>query len=813
MLKNYFNVSFRNLTRHKFYSILNILGLTIGLACFMMISLFVIDELGYDKFFKDSERIFRVNFYGKLNGSEMASANVGFPTGPALKADYPEVEDVVRINETGNWFIREKDKMQTFKEENVIMVDSNFFQFFSVPLVYGNPKTCLQRPNTIVMDVSTSRRMFGEENPVGKTLVLDNQDDYEVTGVYEDLPNNSHFHHNIMLSMITFNRESRSDQWLSTNFNTYVRLREGTTKEQFDANFPQVIQKYCAPLISQYLGMDMEEFGKNGNAIGFELFPLEDIHLYSHSDDELEANGDIKYVYIFSAVALFILILACINFMNLATARSANRAKEVGVRKVMGAIKGQLVNQFISEAVLLSLISGALAFILVLLLLPQFGNLASKTLDITLLFDWQYLSIITAIVLLVGFLAGSYPAFYLSAFRPAEVLKGKVRQGMKSGPIRSALVVFQFSISIIMIIGTAVVFDQLSYIQNKKLGFDKERIIMVKDAWILRDKANTFKEEVKRNPNILQGSMTGFSPVGENGNSNLHFNGATPTTENSLVINQGWVDYDYKNLLGIQMADGRFFSKDYGSDSSACVINEAAAKAFGYETPVGDKLYSHGGQGEDGLPEIEGYKIIGVVKDFHFKSLRDKITPLIMRLGNSSNYAMFKIQGEDIKGTITAIESTWDEFAPGQPFSYTFLDQKFDQEYEAEQKVGEIFSVFAVLAIFIACLGLFGLAAFTAEQKTKEIGIRKALGASVTNIVTLLSRNFVKLVIISFVVSVPISYWGMKQWLDDFAYRTEIKPLTFIIAGLLAFVVAIATMSFQSWKAARVNPVKSLRDE
>jgi putative ABC transport system permease protein len=499
MLKNYISVSLRNIKRHKFYSILNVLGLTIGLVCFMMISLFVIDEMSYDTFHKHADRIFRVDFYGKLNGSEIMSSNVGAPMAKALVADYPEVEDATRINATGNWFIKEKGTTKTFKEETVLMADSNFFDFFSVKLVYGNPETCLQRPNTLVMDLTTSRKMFGDENPVGKILVLDNEDDYEVTGVYEDLPSNSHFHHNVLLSMITFPRSESNDSWLSTNFTTYLRLQEGVSQKAFESKFPEVISKYCAPLISKFLNMDMNEFGGSGNELAFLLFPLTDIHLYSHKEDELEANGDIKYVYIFSAVALFILSLACINFMNLATARSANRAKEVGIRKVMGAFRKQLIAQFISEAVLLSFISFALAFVLAILLLPDFEQLASKTFQISQLFQWQYITLMGSLVLLVGLLAGSYPAFYLSAFRPAEVLKGKVRQGMKSGPIRSALVVFQFSISIMMIIGTAIVFDQLSYIQNKKLGFNKDRIIMVHDAWILRDQVNAFKNEVKRN--------------------------------------------------------------------------------------------------------------------------------------------------------------------------------------------------------------------------------------------------------------------------------------------------------------------------
>lgn len=812
MFRNYLIISLRNLLRHKFYSILNILGLTIGLICFMMISLFVMDELSYDKFHRDYQNIYRIDFYGKLNGAGIESSNVGPPMAKTLKAEYPEIEDAVRINDTGNWFIKEKGTTKTFKEEQVLMADANFFDFFTVELIYGDPKTCLERPNTLVMDQTTAIKMFGDVNPVGKVLVLDNTDDYEVTGVYADLPANSHFHKNVLLSMVTFKRSRDNDAWLSTNYSTYVRLKDGVTQADFEPKFAEVIEKYCAPLINKYLNMSMKEFGSTGNELTFKLFPLQDIHLYSHKEDELEANGDIKYVYIFSAVAFFILALACINFMNLATARSANRAKEVGVRKVMGAFRKQLIIQFMSESVMLTFISCLLAFILALILLPDFGKLAAKTFEIGQLVRWEFMAFLAALIVIVGLLAGSYPALYLSAFRPVEVLKGKARQGMRSGPIRSALVVFQFSISIFMIIGTAVVFDQLSYIQNKKLGYDKEQILMVNDAWILRDKAESFKNEVMRNSDILDATLASFTPVNDFGNTDVHFKDPIANSENSLVISQAWVDYNYLDVMGMTLAHGRFFSKDFGNDSMACVLNEAAVKAFGYENPIGDKLYTIDDDGK-GNEITNGSTIVGVVKDFHFRSLKEEIGPLVIRLGQGNGFGLFKVQSQNIQSTIDQISSTWDEFAPGQPFSYTFMNQRFDSMYEAEQKVGEIFTVFAGLAILIACLGLFGLAAFTAEQKTKEIGIRKALGASIPSIVILLSKNFIKLVLISFVISVPVAYFAMKEWLNDFAYRTEIKLTTFIVAGLIAFAVAWITMSFQSWKAARMNPVKSLRDE
>ena len=430
MLKNYFNVALRNLFKHKFYSLLNVIGLSIGLACFMLISLFVKDEMSYDAHFDDAERIYRVDFAATLNGADHISAAIGAPTALALRTDYPEVEDAVLIRNSGNWFVKRKGQTETFKEEHVAMADSNFFKFFSLELIYGDPKTALNRPNTLVLDRTTAIKIFGDMNPVGEVLVLDNRTDYEVTGVYEDIPDNTHFHHDMMLSMSTF-EWTNNQNWLSTNFNTYLKMKEGNFGEALEAKFPDMVQTYCAPLIGQFLNMNMEEFRNSGNAVGFSLFPLTDIHLTSNKESDLEANGDIKYVYIFSAVGLFILILACINFMNLATARSANRAKEVGVRKSMGARKNQLINQFISEALLISILAFFIACLISFLTIPSFNALAVKELSFSNLLDTSFVLFMLGVMVLVGLLAGSYPAFYMSMFKPAEALKGTVRTSLR----------------------------------------------------------------------------------------------------------------------------------------------------------------------------------------------------------------------------------------------------------------------------------------------------------------------------------------------------------------------------------------------
>ncbi|MEQ9466379.1 MAG: FtsX-like permease family protein [Ekhidna sp.] len=812
MLKNYFNVALRNLFKHKFYSLINILGLSIGLTCFLMISLYVVDELSYDSFHSDADRIYRMDFTGNINGSEFITALASAPAGPTMPIEFPEVEDATRLRSSGNWIIKKKDTENAYNEDDVVYADKNFFTFWDFELLNGNPETCLERPNTLVISQSLADKVFGDEDPIGKIVVLDNSDDWEVTGVYADMPSNSHFSFNMMLSMES-REEAQSQMWMSFNFNTYLKLQEEYDPNLLEAKFPDLIEKYIGPEIEKFMGATLEEFYEGGNRAGFYLFPLKDIHLKSDKLGEIEVNGDMKYVLIFTAIALFILILACINFMNLSTARSAGRAKEVGVRKVMGAHKSQLRKQFLTEAFLITLISILIAYALSFLLLSQFNTLADKEMVFNNLLSPAFILIMICVLITVGFLAGSYPAFFLSKFRPVEVLKGKLNLGLKGGGLRSTLVVLQFCVSIIMIIGTAIVYEQLSYIQNKKLGYSKDHILMIHDPWLMGDQSDSYKNEALQHANILAGTMSSFLPVQTADNNNAWFPGSSASKSETYIFHEYRVDHDYMETLGIEMKTGRSFSKDYPSDSSTIVLNEAAMHKLGWteEEVIGQTLSTYDGFG-DSIYTVS-YKVIGVVKDFNFTSLRDQIEPLIFELGRSRGFVSFKISSENIPATVNFLEEKWNEFAPSQPFEYSFLDERFNEMYKTEQKLGKIFGIFAFLAIFIACLGLYGLAAFTAEQRRKEIGVRKVLGASIASIITLLSKEFLKLVGIAFLIAAPISYYVMNEWLQDFENRTNINVMVFILAGIVALVIAWVTMSFQSWNAARVNPAKSLKDE
>lgn len=811
MIKNYLLVSIRNLTKHKFYSLINILGLSIGLTCFILISLFVIDELSYDSFQTDADRIHRMDFAGSVNGKEFITTLAGAPTAAAMINDFPEVEDAFRFRGMGDRLIKRKDKNINVKEKKLSWSDKNFFSFWDIELLYGDPITCLERPGTVVISESKAKAFFGEEDPMGQTLVIDDSDDLEITGVYKDMPENMHFHYDILLSM-EGREESKQKIWMSFNFNTYLKLAPTANPDSLEAKFPSLVEKYIGPEIEQFLGQSMEEFANAGNYGGFTLFPMRDIHLRSDKMGELEPNGSIQYVYIFSAIALFILILACINFMNLSTARSANRAKEVGVRKVMGAYKQHLVYQFLSEAFLITLISILIAVMISNIALPYFNEIANKSIEISGLFSTSFVAILFGIMVIVGLLAGSYPAFYLAKFKPVEVLKGKLNLGLKSGGIRSTLVVLQFSVSIMMMVGTAIVFDQLNYVQNKKLGYDKDQVVMIEDAWLLKKNLDAFKTEVLRDPKILNGTVASFLPVGTTNNNNLWFKGKTAGQGDNYVMHNYRVDHDYIKTLGMKIVQGRGFSKDFPTDSVGVLINEAAARQIGYANPIGEFIATYGGSQQ--APVSAPFKIVGVVKDFHYSTMRDNIDPLIFSLDKRAGFISFKIQSDNISSTIESIKSQWNELAPGQPFQYSFLNDRFNKMYDAEQRIGNIFSIFAFLAIFIACLGLYGLAAFTAEQKTKEIGIRKVLGASIAQIITLLGKEFIKLLAISFIIGSVVSYFVMREWLNEFVYRVDINnPTSFIIAGLVTLVISWITMSSQSLKAARTNPVNSLKDE
>lgn len=805
MIRNFLKIGIRNLLKQRFYSIINITGLSVGIACCILIVMLVNFELSYDEYHEKSDRIYQVGFVGKLGENEFQGAQVGAPTGKVLKANYPEVEEFVRFREMGNFLMKIDDK--SFREEHVLFTDSTIFEIFSFELLSGDPKTALKEPNTLVLDETTAKKYFGDEDPMGKTIFVDNSADYVVTGVMKDIPENSHFKSNVFLAMVSRNL-GNDDVWLNMNFQTYILLAEGAKVEDLVAKFPKMIETYCGPELMRFMNITIPEFIAQGNKIGYVVEPVTDIYLKTQLGEQLGPVGDIKYVYIFSAIAFFILLIACINFMNLATARSANRAKEVGVRKSLGSQKRQLIAQFITESILISLIAVIIAVVLAAMALPAFNNLSGKNLIMP--FDSPYfLPLLGLFAILIGIIAGSYPAFYLSAFNPARVLKGAMQSGKKGGALRSGLVVFQFAISIILVVGTLVIYNQLNYVQQKKMGYNKEQVLLIDDMWVLGRKTEAMKDEVKKLPGVKNATVAQFLPIPSNRSNTVFHPEGKATSDNSFLLQNWRVDYDYITTMGMEIVQGRDFSLDFPSDSSATILNERAIKDFGWEDdPIGKRV----SRGHDNGEEIT-YTVIGVVKDFNYESLREDIGPLSLRLGYSAGYLAIRFDTKDIHEIINKVEDIWMDISGGQPFTYTFMDDEFNTTYESDQRVGNIAIVFATLAIFIACLGLFGLAAFTTEQRSTEIGVRKVLGASVSSIVMLLSKEFGKLVLIAVIISTPVAWYVMDGWLSEFAYRIELSVWVFIIAGLLALIVAWVTMGYQCIKAAIANPVDAIKRE
>jgi len=807
MIANYLKTAVRSLFKHKGYTFINILGLAIGMAACLLIQLYVRHELSYDGYHKDSDRIYRVSMAARWGGRDFDIAVVPAIAAKTMVADFPEVEDAVRFRQRGDYIVQYKD--QSFREEKIVFTDTTFFKLFSIPLLMGDAGSVLNDPFSIVLSRKTAQKYFRDEKPLGKTLKFDNRYDCKVTGVFEEIPDNTHFHFDILVSLETI-EESRDPGWVSQNFKTYILLRPDTDPASLEAKFPEMLEKYMWPQFAKVLGVNVNDMQNNTDMWArFYLQPLKSIHLHSNLVAELEPNSDIRYIYIFSAIALFILIIACINFMNLATARAAGRAKEVGMRKVLGSQRRQLVLQYLIESTLLSLFSMILAVGLVALALPAFNQLSGMSLDITSIFLHGMPLYLILLAVLTGFFAGSYPAFFISAFQPIQVFRGKMKIGVKSGMMRSALVIFQFTASIILIVGTLVVFKQLRFIQNKNLGFNKEQVLILDNAYLLENQAKTFKDTMKNNSQFLNASISGYLPVPSNRNNSAVFPEGERDNEHSTSFQNWVVDYDYLETMGMKLVDGRFFSQEFSTDANAAVINQSVAKQFNWPDPVGKRL----GRIINQKGDIKLYTVIGVMEDFHFESLRENIGPLVMYLGESRGNISFRLKTHDVSSAIGLLERQWKQFLPNQPFEYSFLDERFEQMYQAEQKIGRIFTVFASLAIFIGCLGLFGLAAFTAEQRTKEIGIRKVLGATSPRIIRLLLKEFVVLVAIANLIAWPIAYLVMKRWLTDFAYRISPNILIFIFAGTLTLMVALLTVSFQAVKAALADPIRSLRYE
>lgn len=803
MYKNYFKIAFRNLIRFKAYSLINIFGLAIGLAACILILLFVKDELSYDKFNKNADRIYRVHSVGKLLGNELNMAVSPAPLGATMVSDFPEVIQAVRLSYNANMLIRYEDNV--FNETGFFWADSTIFEIFTMPFIQGNPKTALDEPHTLVLTETTAKKYFGSEDPIDKIMNMEDGTPYTVRGVIKDCPANSHFHYSMFASLSSWGGGERNTFWVSNNFYTYILLKKGAPASELKNKLPDFAAKYAGPQIQQLLGITYEEAKERGYNYEFVMQPLLNIHLNSHLDYEIEPNSDIIYVYIFSIIAAFILLIACINFMNLTTARSSTRSKEVGIRKVLGSNKMKLVKQFLTESVLLTFFAVFIAVVLVEIFLPAFSSLAGKNLHTDYFNNLLAIPALIITVLVVGFLAGSYPAFFLSKFQPVKVLKGKLTDS-KSSWLRSGLVVFQFAITIVLFACTFVVYNQMLFVQNTRLGFNKEHVLVIQRAWSLEDHSQAFKDELLQNSNIISASNTDNLPGRQFGQTVFKPEGAQQSQQYPLAVMS--TDYDFAKTLGLQFSSGRYFSRDYPADSNAIVLNESAVKFMEMKDPIGKRIE---------LPNpgsTRFFTIVGVLKDFHYESLHQRIRPLAIFLNSGQTaYLPVRLRATDISGTISFIKDQWKKIVPGKPFEYFFLDEDFDKLYQSEQKTGQIFTAFSVLAILIACLGLLGLTIFTVERRIKEIGIRKVLGAPITTIVFLISKEFLKWVLVANIIAVPVAYYFMSNWLENFAYRTEISIWVFILSGIIALVIALVTVSSQTIKAATANPVKSLRYE
>jgi putative ABC transport system permease protein len=807
MFKNYFKIALRNLWKNKGFSAINIIGLAAGLATCLLIMLYVTDELGFDKYNEKVDRIYRVDADIQFGGNHFVLAVVPDPMGAAMVRDFPQVEQYVRFRNHGGFLVKKGN--ENLQENKVIYTDSTLFDVFTLPMISGDPKTALVNPNSVVITESTAKKYFNSTDVVGKTLLINDTSNYKITGVIKDVPKQSHFNYDFFVSMYGQLASYEINQWTSNNFNTYIVLKKGTTAASIEPQLQPFIDKYVGPVF-QSMNMTEAQFIQQGNYLHYSLTPLSRIHLYSNKTSELSGNSSIEYVYIFSLIAIFILLIACVNFMNLSTARSANRAKEVGVRKVLGSLRKSLISQFIIESVLISFISLILALVIAALLLPYFNQLAGKEITLGLFSNPGLLPALILLVIIVGLLAGSYPAFYLSSFKPIEVLKGKLAGGFKTGWMRSSLVVFQFFISIVLIIGTLVIYNQLSFIRNKDIGYKRDNILIIQNTDALGTQAKAFKDEVLKMNGVQNATMTGYLPTAGWRNDSPLFPDAVMDMKKGVSLQIWKVDENYVPTMGMQMAQGRNFSTQFPTDSAGIIINEAAAKLFGFTNALNKPLYYNYAFPKKDMMQ---YHIIGVVKNFNFNSLRTEVSPLCFLLQSQTGSIAFRINTANPENLISQIEAKYKEMAAGQPFAYSFMDDDFNKIYDSERRMGSISVTFSILAILIACLGLFGLVSYAAEQRTKEIGIRKVLGANVSNIVGMLSKDFLKLVLIASLIAFPIAWWAMNKWLGDFAYHINISWLIFAGSALLAVFIALATICFQAIKAALANPVNSLRTE
>jgi putative ABC transport system permease protein len=814
MIKNYLKIALRSLLKQRVYTIINVLGLSVGIASCLLITLFVIDEFSFDRFHDKADRIHKVWLERKYPNHITNYAIIPHSFADVIARDFPEVEATVKLggpNATQVSYVDERQERKQFDEEFVLAADSNFFEVFSIQLLKGEPKNVLKTVSDVVVTEQTARRYFGDADPIGKTLTLFNQQ-YRVTGLCENVPENSHMKFDFLTKWDDdFFARGQGENFVTFSAHVYVLLKPGSDPRSLETKFPKMVDTYAAAQIERDLGKSWEEYKREGNGYRYNLQSLADIHLDPNNiESKLRPGGNLNYVYFLTFVAALILAIACINFMNLATAKSAERAREVGVRKTMGSMKSQLIWQFLVESVLLALLSTFIAVGLSQLVLPLFNDLAGKQLSIS--YTPLLFAAMAIVAVVVGFLAGSYPAFALSGIQPILVLKGKFTSSAKGSWLRNGLVVFQFFISIVLIVGTLIVVRQMDFMQTKSLGYDKEQVIVVTRAFTLQNKLQTFVDEVERIQGVRNVGTT-FSFLGREED----FFGAQFRPEGSseiLTTKATAINDEFAAAIGFEFVLGHGYSRET-NDSLSIILNESAVKTLDISDPIGKKL-SALQRTPNGNVDV-AYTIIGVIKDFNFQTLRDPITPLAIQsnesFGGGAGYVFVRTEPGNHEKIVDALESTWKKLLPEQSFHYRYLDEDLNAHYDSEKRAGNVFAIFASLAIIIACVGLFGLSAYTASLRTKEIGVRKVMGASVGSVVMLLSLEFSKLILIAFGLSIPVAWFAMDRWLDGFAYRIDIGITVFLIAGVSAMAISWMTVSYQSIKAAIVNPVKSLRSE
>ena len=804
MFKNHLRIAWRNIKKDKLFTTIKIGGFAVGIAACLLIALFIGNELSYDTHYRNKNRVYRVVMQGVMGGEQLKSVHFQLPFAETLEATFPEVLKAGKINTSelfgaGRRPLRAAGTSQNNFEEGFIYADQQVFDILELELSEGTPENLLTNPGSVVMTAKKAAKYFPEGNAVGKTVYLDDNSTrpYTVTGVIkEDLSKKSHLDFDFLLAI-----EDTNMSWSNSNYFTYLLLDDKADVAALEKKMRSILEQYVIPAYKER--MRGEEFMEVLKTLEYKLQPIADIHLRSDAKmgDGLK-HGDIRFVWLFAAIAGFVLLLAVINFINLSTAKSANRAKEVGLKKTVGAFKSHLVGQFLTESVIYSLISFVIGVFLAWLLLPTFNTIAAKSIVMPWS-AWWFLPTIALAALFVGIMAGLYPAFYLSAFKPVNVLKGTLSTGSKSGKLRSGLVVVQFTTSVVLIIGTLIIYNQMNFILDKKLGFNKDQVLVIKGTNLLKDNSQSFKERLLGLSDVKAVSISDYLPIeGTKRNGNT-FGAISNGRQEISVPAQIWrVDHDYINTLGLQLKEGRGFSKDFASDSSAIVINSTMAKELGFEDPIGKRINN----GED-------WTIIGVVEDFHFKNLKEDIAPVSLVIGDSPSMVSVKLNSSEAANAIRDIQAIWQQYVPQQAFEYTFLDQEFAHMHDDVQRMGKIFNSFALFAIFVACLGLFALSAFLVEQRKKEISIRLVLGAPFKSIYQLLTMDFMKLILLSIIIAIPIGWYMMGRWLEDFAYRVHISWGTFLLAGLLALLIALLTVSFQSIRAALTNPAKTLRAE